>query len=135
MAAGAKVPARLDSLGALPVGGAVVTPGGALPAPSSSTLVQAPKRSRMTALRCSGPCVNGLRRAREWGIGSLALPPLGTGAGNLEAEEAARVPGRGPGDHLEGEAAAPGLDSWWQTPYEEELFRARPVAIAEPASR
>ena len=35
--------------------------------------------------------VNGLRRLAEWGIESVAMPPLGTGAGNLDAEESARV--------------------------------------------
>ena len=34
---------------------------------------------------------NGLRRAQEWGLSSLVLTPLGTGAGNLEAEESASV--------------------------------------------
>jgi O-acetyl-ADP-ribose deacetylase (regulator of RNase III) len=34
---------------------------------------------------------NGLRRLREWGIESVALPPLGTGAGNLDAEDVARI--------------------------------------------
>jgi O-acetyl-ADP-ribose deacetylase (regulator of RNase III) len=34
---------------------------------------------------------NGLRRAEEWGLETLALPPLGTGAGKLDAGEAAAV--------------------------------------------
>ncbi len=34
---------------------------------------------------------NGLRRADEWGVEALTLPPLGTGAGNLDAEAAAAV--------------------------------------------
>ena len=34
---------------------------------------------------------NALRRCTEWGIERLAVPPLGTGAGNLDAEDAASV--------------------------------------------
>jgi O-acetyl-ADP-ribose deacetylase (regulator of RNase III) len=34
---------------------------------------------------------NGLRRADEWGIEALTMPPLGIGAGNLDAESAADV--------------------------------------------
>jgi O-acetyl-ADP-ribose deacetylase (regulator of RNase III) len=34
---------------------------------------------------------NGLRRARELGLESLALPPLGLGAGNLDPQESAAV--------------------------------------------
>jgi O-acetyl-ADP-ribose deacetylase (regulator of RNase III) len=34
---------------------------------------------------------NGLRRVAEWGITRLALPPLGTGAGNLDADEVAGI--------------------------------------------
>ena len=33
--------------------------------------------------------VKGIRRMREWGIERVALPPLGVGAGNLDAEESA----------------------------------------------
>jgi O-acetyl-ADP-ribose deacetylase (regulator of RNase III) len=34
---------------------------------------------------------NGLRRLSEWAIDSVAMPPLGTGAGNLDAEESAQT--------------------------------------------
>src|SRR5690606_7420505 len=34
---------------------------------------------------------NGLRRLSEWAIESVAMPPLGTGAGNLDAEDSART--------------------------------------------
>jgi O-acetyl-ADP-ribose deacetylase (regulator of RNase III) len=32
---------------------------------------------------------NGLRRAAEWELDSLALPPLGTGVGQMDVERAA----------------------------------------------
>ncbi|MGH7464845.1 MAG: macro domain-containing protein, partial [Longimicrobiales bacterium] len=34
---------------------------------------------------------NGLRRLAEWGIQRVAMAPLGTGAGNLDADEAASI--------------------------------------------
>jgi len=34
---------------------------------------------------------NGLRRASDWAIDSLAVPPLGLGVGLVEPEESARV--------------------------------------------
>ena len=34
---------------------------------------------------------NGLRRAVDWELASLAVPPLGLGVGNMGAEEAAQV--------------------------------------------
>jgi O-acetyl-ADP-ribose deacetylase (regulator of RNase III) len=34
---------------------------------------------------------NGLRRAAEWDIARVAMAPLGTGAGTLDADEAASI--------------------------------------------
>jgi O-acetyl-ADP-ribose deacetylase (regulator of RNase III) len=44
----------------------------------------------------SGPGVrrglhNGIRRLAEWGISRVAMPPLGTGAGNLDPDESAAI--------------------------------------------
>jgi O-acetyl-ADP-ribose deacetylase len=91
LAAGDDVARRLQAMGELPVGAAVITPGGDAPAPFLVHVVlRSPeepvgKEAVRTALR------NGLRRVRELGLESLALPPLGTGAGNLDAQEAADV--------------------------------------------
>lgn len=89
--AGESVQAQLARSGSLPLGGAVMTPAGALPfdflihavvmsedEPQSSATVQ-------RALR------NGLRRASDWAMHSVALPPLGIGAGTTEPEVSARV--------------------------------------------
>ncbi len=34
---------------------------------------------------------NGLRRASDWSLESLALPPLGIGVGTIEADDSARA--------------------------------------------
>ncbi|MDZ7780860.1 MAG: macro domain-containing protein [Gemmatimonadota bacterium] len=89
--AGAAVEDRLEATGRVPVGGAVLTPGGGLVA---SFLIHAvvmsmeEPQSRATVERALG---NGLARARDWGVTSLSLPALGLGAGSMNPEESARA--------------------------------------------
>lgn len=89
MLMGARVRARLDAMGELPVGGAAITPGGDLGVPFLIHVVLQSPEQNATAELVRRALLNGLRRAAEWGIETLALPPLGTGAGNLDAETAA----------------------------------------------
>lgn len=91
LGAGPRVAERLDQMGAIPVGGAVITPAGELPASflihvvtSAADEPESPSSVR-SALR------NGLRRAAEFGLRSLAVPALGTGAGSMDYEQAARA--------------------------------------------
>ncbi len=89
LSAGSDVLDRLRSMGELPVGAAVITPGGDL---TAAFLIHVVLQSSEEPVRVEGlrtALQNGLRRAEEWGLESLALPPLGTGAGNLETEESA----------------------------------------------
>jgi O-acetyl-ADP-ribose deacetylase (regulator of RNase III) len=91
LGAGPEMVERIQAMGELPVGGAVITPGGDLPA---SFLIHVVLQSSDEPVRPGGlhaALLNGLRRAQEWGLSTLAIPPLGTGAGNLEAEESASV--------------------------------------------
>lgn len=87
--AGPAVAEQCGRLGELPLGSAVITVGGGIPA---GFIVHVAVRS---AEEAASPAVvqrgllNGLRRLEEWGIRSVAMAPLGTGAGNLDAEEAA----------------------------------------------
>jgi len=91
LGAGAVVADRLRAMGSLPVGAAVITPGGDLPVAFLIHVVlqSAEEPVRRESVRLA--LQNGLRRAQEWGLDSLAMSPLGTGAGNLGAEEAAEV--------------------------------------------
>lgn len=91
LAAGPGLQEQCARLGELPVGSAVITEGAALPA---RFVVHAVVRSVDEPVSPHGverAFRNGLRRLREWGIESVALPPLGTGAGNLDAEDVARI--------------------------------------------
>ena len=99
--AGPVVAERLRAMGSLPVGAAVITPAGTLPA---AFLIHVVLQSAEEPVRKEGVRLalrNGLRRAQEWGLESLALPPLGTGAGNLGAEEAAEAMVPLIGEHLQ----------------------------------
>lgn len=122
LAAGPDVEARCRDLGDLPVGSAVVTPAGDLAAtylihvvirswdqPSSPGVVQ-------RALR------NGLRRVGEWGVRTLALPPLGTGAGNLDAEESADLMVPILVEYLRTASPAPHVEIVVDSEYEHDAF-------------
>lgn len=91
LAAGPALKAHCELLGELPVGSAVITEGGAL---APRFVVHAVVRSTTEPVSESGverALRNGLRRLHEWGIETVAMPPLGTGAGNLDAEDVAGV--------------------------------------------
>ncbi len=89
--AGPGVLTRLEGLGALPVGGAFLTPGGELPVAFLIHVVTASEEEAETPLSVQRALRNGLRRATEWGVTSVAVPPMGMGAGHLEPEEDARA--------------------------------------------
>lgn len=89
--AGAGLQEYLQRTGHLPVGGAVITPGGEL---KTDYLIHAVVQSREenpSEFSVQQALLNGLRRASEWGVESLALFPLGTGAGSLDVETAASL--------------------------------------------
>ena len=89
--AGPAVEEQCARLGELPAGSAVITAGGGLRAPFIVHVVVRTADENATAAVVRRGLQNGLRRLVEWEIDSVAMAPLGTGAGNLEAEEAAAV--------------------------------------------
>ena len=91
IAAGPELLEQCGKLGDLPVGSAVLTGAGNLQA---DYIVHASVRSvdeQVSESTVYRAFQNALRRCVEWSIDSLAVPPLGTGAGNLDAEDAAAV--------------------------------------------
>lgn len=91
LAAGPAVLEQCSRLGELLVGSAVITGAGDLQA---QYLVHVAVRSReepVTPAIVRRGLVNGLRRLSEWAVESIAMPPLGTGAGNLDTEHAAEI--------------------------------------------
>lgn len=88
-AAGDLLAEQCRRLGELPPGSAAITPAGDL---DVEFLIHVAVRSPLEPASPSivaRALLNGLRRLREWEIAEFALPPLGTGAGNLDAETAA----------------------------------------------
>lgn len=89
--AGDDVLERLRVFGEAPVGAALVTPGGGL---AAAFVIHVVIRSREEPVSEGGVARalrNGLRQAAGWEVGHLVVPPLGTGAGNLDPEAAARL--------------------------------------------
>ncbi len=90
-AAGTQVADHCRRLGDLPVGSAVITAAGDLPSRFviHAVVRSASENASVSTVRLA--LTNGLRRLDEWGIESVAMTPLGMGAGNLDAEESAEV--------------------------------------------
>ncbi|MEQ1857563.1 MAG: macro domain-containing protein [Longimicrobiales bacterium] len=91
IAAGEQLEERLSRLGTLPLGGAVLTPAGNLDAAYLIHAVVMSEEEQQTSLIVQRALRNGLRRATDWGLASLALPPLGLGVGTADPEGAART--------------------------------------------
>lgn len=135
MAAGIEVLERLRAFGQVPVGGALVTPGGGLPTPFLIHVVIRSDEEAISERGLRRAFLNGLRQAAEWELETLAVPPLGIGAGNLDAEASARIMISVLQQHLETSAYPREVIIPVSTPYEEDAF-VREVArgFAPPGS-
>lgn len=89
--AGPDVRRRVEALGELPMGSALLTPGGELPVSFLLHVVLQSAHLPVTPAVVHRATANLLARAVDFGIAEVAMPPLGTHAGNLEAEESAPV--------------------------------------------
>jgi len=89
--AGSGMEARLRANGQIPVGGAVLTSGGTLAAGFVIHAVVLSDEEPQTRASVERALRNGLGRATDWGLASMALPVLGLGAGSMEPEAAARA--------------------------------------------
>ncbi|MEX2467638.1 MAG: macro domain-containing protein [Gemmatimonadota bacterium] len=89
--AGSGVEERLRAGGHLPVGGAVLTPGGGLPATFVIHAVVMSLDQPQSQASVERGLRNGFARATDWGVTSLALPVLGLSAGSMEPEQVARA--------------------------------------------
>jgi O-acetyl-ADP-ribose deacetylase (regulator of RNase III) len=91
VAAGEELQERLERVGVLPVGGAVLTPSGRLRAGFLIHAVVMSEEEPATSLSVQRALQNGLRRAADWGLASLALPPFGPATGAADSEDSARA--------------------------------------------
>lgn len=75
----------------LAVGSAVVTDAGELAADMVIHAVVRSSDEPVTETGVRQALVSALQRAGDWQIARVSTPPIGTGAGNLSLEEAARI--------------------------------------------
>ena len=113
---------QLARLGPLPLGGAVITPSGDLPAGFVIHVVVMSEEEPQTPISVQRALRNGLRRAVDLGLDSLALPPLGLGVGNIEPEDSARALVEILFAHLDEGAAPLELTIVAATPFEADLL-------------
>ncbi len=121
-AAGEDLLERIEQIGDLPVGGAVITPAGNL---AASFIVHVALQSHEEPVSVGGvrkALLNGLRHTCRMDIETLALPPLGTGAGNLDAETAADVMFEVLRGHMENEEYPREVTVMVATQYELQAF-------------
>jgi len=90
-AAGEALATRLKVNEPLPVGAAVVTPGGALPTPLIVHGVVSSRMEPVTRDSVRRALVSALQRARDWQLRKVAIAPFGLGAGNLDIDGSAEI--------------------------------------------
>ena len=91
LAAGAELHEQIRLHEPLPVGAAVVTPGGELAAKLLVHAVVMSRTERVSADSIRRALLSALQRVESWQINDVAIPPFGLGASNLEIEESAKV--------------------------------------------
>lgn len=91
LAGGAALLSQLRVSDPLPVGAAVVTGAGDLPAELLVHAIVTSPTERVTRDGVRRAFRSALERVREWQLANVAVPPLGLGAGNLSLEESAAL--------------------------------------------
>ncbi len=121
--AGEAVQEHLLRLASPPLGGAVMTPAGELPCDFLIHAVVMSEDEPQTSVNVQKAVQNSLRRATDWAVESLALPPLGIGVGTTEPEVSARALIEILFNHLDEGAAPIDLTVVVTSDFEEDLFR------------
>ncbi|MGQ0816094.1 MAG: macro domain-containing protein [Gemmatimonadota bacterium] len=91
LAAGPTVAEQCARIGELPIGSAVITSAGDANADFLVHVIVRTVLEPVSESVVQRGLQNGLRRCAEWGVETLALPAIGTGAGNLDAEDVAQL--------------------------------------------
>lgn len=120
--AGGVVQLRLEQCGELPAGAAVVTPAGKLPFQFLIHVAVQSFAEPATPQLIQAAFLNGLRRAEALGLDSISTPPLGTGAGSLNAEAAAEAMNEAWQVHCRKGVPPSSLEVVVGSSYEEDVF-------------
>lgn len=132
-AAGPGVMERVQGQGDSPVGTAILTPAGDLPGDFLIHVVLQSAEEGATAAVVRRGLLNALRRAADFGIETVALPPLGLGAGNLEAEESAKVMVEVIRNHVSGGREPLTFEIVVESEFEESVFASLAAAGTSPS--
>ncbi len=122
LAMGPELLDRIEAMGEMPVGTAMLTKGGELPASFALHIFLTSREEPISARGVEKGLRNALARVADFGIVSVAFPPLGLGAGSLDAETSADILIAALGEHLETGAAPQEFEIVVETDYEEEVF-------------
>lgn len=128
--AGESVEEQLNRSGSIPLGGAVMTSAGELPFDFLIHVVVMSEDEPQSSATVQRALRNGLRRASDWAMASLALPPLGIGVGTTEPEVSARALAEILFNHLDDGAPPLDLTVVVSSAFEAEMFEG---LIAEMA--
>jgi O-acetyl-ADP-ribose deacetylase (regulator of RNase III) len=123
-AAGEGVREQCARLGELPLGSAVITAAGAIEADFMVHVAIRSTTENTTPAVVRQGMLNALRRISDWAIESVAMPPLGTGAGNLDAEESAEAMIPVLVDHMRAEPTPSRVTVIVEDGYQEAAFAA-----------
>lgn len=132
--AGESVEEQLSRSGSIPLGGAVMTPAGALPFDFLIHVVVMSEDEPQSTATVQKAVRNGLRRATDWALDSLALPPLGIGVGTTEPEVAARALAEILFNHMDDGAPPLDVTIVVSTPFEAEMFERLIGELSEDRS-
>jgi O-acetyl-ADP-ribose deacetylase len=121
-AAGAAVEEQCRAQGELPVGSAAITGAGELTARFMVHVVVRSANEPVTPSGVRRGLQNGMRRLAEWAVQSVAMVPLGTGAGNLDADESASVMLPVLAEHARGGGPPAHLEIFVGSDYERDVF-------------
>jgi hypothetical protein len=122
----------LAALGELPPGTAVLSPAGGLEVPFLIHAVVQDVDTPPTAALLRTALNHALRRAMEWEISTLLLPPLGTGAGQLAPEAAIDLLLEVVGAHMASSPFPSTVLLAAGTGWEAGLLARSPAVIADP---
>lgn len=121
-AMGAEVLKRVAAMGEMPLGTAVLTPGGNLPSTYALHIFLTSHEEPITPRGVEKGLRNALARVADFGIGSVAFPPLGLGAGSLDTERAAELMVSALQAHLSTGVMPQQVEIVVENEYEEDVF-------------
>jgi O-acetyl-ADP-ribose deacetylase (regulator of RNase III) len=122
LAAGTQLYNQIRLQEPLPVGAAIVTSAGELPAELLVHAVVMSRTEPVSADTVRRALTSALQRVESWQIREVAIPPFGLGAGNLEVDEAARVMVHVVSAHVGGATYPETITFVAETPDEERAF-------------